>query len=387
MVPEHVFAATATQAGLRHRYVLRTGAASMLSHAWRMAMVCFLTIGIAGPAHAFEWECAVTVLWVTQYRTQVGSEAACRSEVETANSQILGGSSVIATPLSCKYYPLSHFTLCGVLYYFPGGSPGVLGAAGYRVPSHNIIKLSPANSSVEPGKTVNLLARVFDDQNNQPVPNVGVIIEVTVGENSGGHMHDVNRPKGIVSPSAGSTGPDGSGLALSFTAPVSAGDHTITARCADDSCGEATASVWVGIQGLVPLYETHLYKLVGSDDAHPDNHYLTIAATGSVVWLAELYRARFPNDPPLHLNDASLERGGLFDIKYPARAQWWTPPHVEHQRGTVIDVRANDAPGAIPAGQHEAFVEITDQIRADAELHSPGTANQHFHVRLKGVAE
>jgi hypothetical protein len=145
--------------------------------------------------------------------------------------------------------------------------------------------------------------------------------------------------------------------------------------------------VWVGIKELAPLYETHLYKLVGSDDVHPNNHYLTIAATGSVVWLAELYRTRFPSDPVLHLNDASLERGGLFDIKYTARTQWWTPPHEEHRKGTVIDVRANDAPGAVPSQNHSMFIDLARDIGADAGLHSPRTDNQHFHVRLMGVAE
>lgn len=116
---------------------------------------------------------------------------------------------------------------------------------------------------------------------------------------------------------------------------------------------------------------------------------------GRLQQLAALYRQRFPSDPPPYLNDASLERGGLFDIywenlqKGTKRTVWWTTPHVEHRRGTVIDIRVNGSEGSIPVDDEyfDAFEEIAQARGADAEIHSPGTSNQHYHVRLMGVAE
>jgi len=101
-----------------------------------------------------------------------------------------------------------------------------------------------------------------------------------------------------------------------------------------------------------------------------------------VIWLAELYRARFPNDPELRLNDASLERGGLFDIKYPARTQWWTPPHKTHRRGSDIDIRANEFvhTDAVPHRNYFEFEEIAIDVGCKAGMHSEFTTNQHYHV-------
>ncbi len=263
-----------------------------------------------------------------------------------------------------------------------------------------VIKLSRTDGStadstnldeIEPQTTTRLVAKVYD-QNNQLVPSVDVQLVADVTTNSGGHQHPnaPNRPKGLLSNGVttgttvtGSTGSNG--MAFTFLAPAPAGDHKIIASCTDTgrACTQqGPDKVWVGIKGLVSLYETHLYKLVGSDDTHPNNHYLTPAATGSVVWLAELYRARFPNDPVLYLNDASLERGGLFDIKHDRRTQWWTPPHKTHQRGIDIDVRANEFVHAdsIPHRNYFDFEEIAIKVGCSADMHSEFTRNQHYHM-------
>ena len=252
---------------------------------------------------------------------------------------------------------------------------------------HCGIGLSGFPAEVEPGKKLENLQAQVTCVGKSP-EGIAVTITSDVEDNSGGHKHIPGRRPAHAGTVSGGNVTDANGVVpFSFTAPAPAGDHTVTAKCVDGSCGEAVGSVWVGIKGLVSLYDTHLYKLVGSDDVHPNNHYLTNAASGSMVWLAELYRTRFPSDPVLHLNDASLERGGLFDIKYTARTQWWSPPHEEHRKGTVIDVRANDAPGAVPSRNHQVFTQLARRAGADASLHSPGTYNQHFHVRLMGAAE
>jgi hypothetical protein len=262
---------------------------------------------------------------------------------------------------------------------------------------------------IEPAKEAMLVAKVYD-QNNQLVPNVGVKLVLEAKQNSGGHHHPddtVAVRTGTMNGQqifTGNTGP--SGLQFSYRAPSVSGDYKIVASCTDgkNCTQDGPDTVWVGVKGLEPIVPASdsasgpLYVLIGQDNYHPDNHYLTPKANGRLQQLASRYRERFPNDPPLYLNDASLERGGLFDIyydyadKYGVRHErnaegWWTPPHAEHRKGTVIDVRANQAAGAVPSRNHQILMDLARDIGVDAGLHSPGTANQHFHIRLMGVAE
>jgi len=265
------------------------------------------------------------------------------------------------------------------------------------------VKLSPLNglpessttlNSIEPGKDTSLVAQVYD-QNNQLVPNVGVQIEADVVMKSGGHEHhDSQRPKGKLNGQdppiiTGNTG--ASGFSFTFNAPAPAGDHTLTATCTGgkNCTQQGPDRVWVGVKDLVPLYGATLYALVGSDAYHPDNHYLTSSAQSQVMWLVQLYRQRYPNDPVLHLNDASLERGGLFDIQYPGRGTtWWTPPHKTHRFGVEIDIRANSLSGAIPATNFKVFEGFVKRVGASTcPSAGPGyinTSNQHYHVCLMG---
>lgn len=270
-------------------------------------------------------------------------------------------------------------------------------ALGYLCESSYKIRLSsdinPPTSGdlaeVEPGKTTTTLrARVYDN-NNQPVPNINVKLEVAVEANSGGHQHNVNRPKGTVSPAEGGTGPDGLGHPFTFTAPAPAGDHKIKATCIDQECTqEGPDKVWVGRKGLETLRNSQYYILVGDTPNHFDNHYLSPEAINQVYALTALYQvAKFPSDPLLHLNDASLERGGLFDL-----SSNWVPSHFEHCRGTEIDVRANDTAGAIPEWNYQIFERLAGQVGANAMFEIPrdkdGNAlygRRHFHVRMTGV--
>ena len=80
----------------------------------------------------------------------------------------------------------------------------------------------------------------------------------------------------------------------------------------------------------------------------------------------------------LHLNDASLQWGGLFD-----KDGDWDTPHDEHRRGTVVDIRANSSPGAIPPALFKSFIKIATTLGMDPHQESIGdTVNQHFHTRL-----
>lgn len=283
----------------------------------------------------------------------------------------------------------------------------------------NIISVEPADMlSSASGKNASyLLAKVYD-QNGQVVPNVNVQLTVDVAPNSGGHKHDVDHdrnttqmgqlasPQGTVDQNGkvlkGNTGPYG--LAFTFTTPGPAGDHIFTATCTDGkNCTiQGPKTIWVGVkdngQPLTGLPGSPLWVPVGMTGIHPDNHYLTQAALARLTVLAQAYHDQFPAVPELRLNDASLVRGGVFDIDfdpftgkngvYRSRTPggmpgyWWAPPHAEHRRGTVIDIRANGASDAIPAINYKRFEDLVNRLGMNY-LHE----KDHFHVRLLGIAQ
>jgi hypothetical protein len=252
-------------------------------------------------------------------------------------------------------------------------------------------------AEVEPGKVTTTLRATVYDSNNQPVPNIDVELVVTIEANSGGHQHIIDRPKGLLSNGIsantvveGNTGSNG--MPFTFLAPQPAGDHKIKARCLGRDCTqEGPDKVWVGAKDLAPLSGlSGAYRLVGDKPAHPSNSYLSGQASQVISSIAGAYQVLVQHDVPpttvLHLNDASLERGGIFDIN-----STWARPHAEHCRGTVIDVRANDAPGAIPEGHRREFELIAREFRADPmwEVPKDGDGNEllnlrHCHVRLLG---
>lgn len=262
------------------------------------------------------------------------------------------------------------------------------------------IKLEPSTgapesaeilTSIEPDKITNdLVAKVYG-QNGQLVSNASVRLELNVQANSGGHHHDVDRPKGVLSNGTLSgdtiTGNTSSnGLVFAFTAPKVAGDHKITASCADGkNCQpEGPDTVWVGVKDLVSLPGLDVYVLLPNvnDPMHPDNHYMTYTAMLRVTTLAVLYHGEFPNDPLLHLNDASLERGGLFDYKAKDGTPW-QPPHKTHRKGIDVDIRANpdiNPDTAIPDKNFKKFEETAKKVGGFADLHYRGKPTQHYHV-------
>ena len=155
----------------------------------------------------------------------------------------------------------------------------------------------------------------------------------------------------------------------------------------------------MGIRGLVNIPSSGFWNLYGDTGIHPAGHYLAGDALGKLMDLARLYKqVYFPlNTPVLQLNDASLERGGVFDIDWVSqdaqgnviarRTEWWTPPHSEHRRGGEIDIQANGTATAIP---QRNFTEFHELLRRQGMTWVPHTLNRsggHYHVRLLGVAQ
>jgi len=162
-----------------------------------------------------------------------------------------------------------------------------------------------------------------------------------------------------------------------------------------------TATVTVKVDNLWPILGSVYYaltedgstKVIGSTNEHSSNHYLTSAASLKLWRVAsDFYEFQLRNGvkPPtlLHLNDASLKWGGKFDV-----AGKWTGYHYEHDRGNVIDVRANTTAGYIPEASFVDFEKMATKRKANAELHcSPardpsidncvGDENRHYHLIL-----
>jgi hypothetical protein len=272
-------------------------------------------------------------------------------------------------------------------------------------------------SSTSSTNTQPIIATVIDQNTNQPPANpVNVHISIKVDPTSGGHDHgNGTRPRGGIA-TVNTCTSDGEcwsnptvngAVVFNFNAPEASGTHTITATC--DGCGNtATKTVNVKVDGLNPIPALPFYALIEANGDvigartgwHIDNHNLTPAAAAVLAKIAVNYRFSpkfYLRDPAtnsvilppiLHLNDASLPWGGVYDIcaRPDACAETgivvWHKPHAEHRRGTVIDVRANGADGAIPKRNKAKFVDYLVKLGLPYLHESKGTSNEHFHIRL-----
>jgi hypothetical protein len=247
-------------------------------------------------------------------------------------------------------------------------------------------------AEIEPGKVVTGLRAAVTCGGVATAAQVKITARAM--PNSGGHKHDDGlRPTGSATPGGGT-----SPLQFSYAAPAISGDYTLTAECTDRNCGTAEGTVWVGIQGLVHIPSSGFWNFTGSTGIHPVGWYLNGQALGKLMDLGRLYKqVYFPFARPLLLNDASLERGGVFDIdwiKYDdagaitsRRTTWWTPPHYEHQRGVVVDIVANGTAAAIPQENFEDFEILLRKEKMTWLREKVGQSGGHFHVRLLGVAQ
>lgn len=241
---------------------------------------------------------------------------------------------------------------------------------------------------VEPGGST--LLRAVVECGGQSTAGVEVEVTVSVEPHSGGHQHhDEFRPSGSVrlkgaggSSSALTGVTESSGFEFQFDAPKVAGDHWIQVHCLSRNCSEEShKKIVAGVSGLQRIPPSEYYSLIPNrDQEHPDNHFLTPDSVEKVGRIARRYHSVFPDDPVIHLNDASLLRGGMFDFSYSSRQQYWRPPHQTHHDGRRIDIRANSLPSAIPSRNFQEFTRIASEEGCVAEIHNGGTNSQHFHM-------
>jgi hypothetical protein len=225
-------------------------------------------------------------------------------------------------------------TVCVTGYHFD--------AAGTSCVQDEYTLTLSGGSEIEPSQTAQVIATVKDAQGNGK-SGVTVSIKVDVEAGSGGHEHDAGRHvspyTGTLSAASGTTVADGT-VSFTFGAPEISGVHTFTAQCDSPICtnNPQTSRINVMVPGLLPIPPSGLYALYEADGSvigavkgrHPSNHYLTPAAANQLLVIAINYHHLNPQAPVLHINDASLMWGGMFDID--AEADWNTP-HKEHRRG------------------------------------------------------
>ena len=244
---------------------------------------------------------------------------------------------------------------------------------------------------------VNLVAEVKDQDGNRV--NAAIKLKVTALEGSGGHVQanhtDRNPPKagklkaGVLNSHTinipKSAMVDGL-VQFEFAASDVSGDHKIEVTCTDITCEQiGKDSVWVGVQDLKTLPGSGNYALIGSSCHHQGNHYATDRVIEKVQGIAQAYNDWYPNAPVMHINDISLERGGLFDAKSqddcsPLVKANWGASHNLHRTGEDVDVRANNDATAIPTANYADFQFFAQANGCYAGIHKGGTSAQHFHL-------
>lgn len=229
------------------------------------------------------------------------------------------------------------------------------------------VRVSP--SEVWPKETGGNTQASVVVSSTKPAPPEGctVILKVEPVENSGGHSHGGNRPKGTVNPTT-ITIPGGSLAAVSATYNSSevSGEEKIKAEVKGETKSEATIKVLV--PGFLELGEGDGYALIGQTSSHPQNHYGTENTLYSLLDIAGVYYET--EKGTLRINDISLEWGGLFDIK----ANWSTP-HKSHRTGKNVDVDDVTAEGkAVTARSLEKVIK---KLKSNITILSEGN---HFHL-------
>ncbi len=260
----------------------------------------------------------------------------------------------------------------------------------YDISIKNITSSSYKNyiTSMNPSLTKSFTVEIVGSDGKPG--NIPIDVKVKAVEGTGGHVqahHDARNPnhsgelkfgtrKGVSLKDITINGSQ----EFTFTSPKSSGDHLIEITCPNHTCTQSKPDkVWVGIKDLKPLPSSQLYKFIGDTDAHPDNHYVSDLAAKKIDNIAFVYNEDFPDFPILHINDISLERGGLFD-----NSGEWTQPHQLHRAGMDIDIRAHEnlgKPGGnVPVQNYKEFVSISKQHGCRARIHLGGAPGEHFHL-------
>jgi hypothetical protein len=170
---------------------------------------------------------------------------------------------------------------------------------------------------------------------------------------------------------------------LTFTAPILAGTHTITATCTNckPSALSKDHTFDVKVPGLTQFSAGNDYALTSVDAIHSGRYYLTTAAQGNLRTLIK----EFKNSGwgTVALNDASLMWGGLYDINGN-----WMPSHKGHRTAEEIDISFTRASNSITTeNRNRIYREFCKGKKSTVPfsiLHHIGGKGPHYHVYLMG---
>lgn len=293
----------------------------------------------------------------------------------------------------------------------------VFDAARTSCVAQNTVTLQTLLPDVEPSGTTNVYADtsrtvyalVTDKQTELPKIGVQVKFSVDVIAGTGGHdHHDALRPKGKqldcrdntteVESTVCITQLDGKAT-VTFKAPGVSGTHTINAECVNPVCaGPVSGDINVKVPGLAPIPVSPFYsmQLPNRDTNHPNTFFLMKTSSRKLEDIATLYysytyyQSKQGVIPDFVLNDASLEWGGVLDCfltcnsaQYPSTP--WHKHHLEHRRGSVVDVKANGVAGSIV--YEKKFREVALGEGVDIGNPHGSSSGRHFHLRLNNGAK
>ncbi|NOU01866.1 MAG: hypothetical protein HOO95_09895, partial [Gallionella sp.] len=292
-----------------------------------------------------------------------------------------------------------------------------LNAAGTAcVEQFNLTLTSPAGD-LEPSGTAagdansTKVMSVFVKSEKTGLAKSGAVVRVTldVQPGSGGHNHhDAQRPKGTLVKGAppndrldcAANGiPDSydcktlaDGYAkFTFKSTQVSGTHYVSATCTTPTCvnNPQTAVIDVKVAGLldIPASPFYGFKSPNGDTNHPYTYFLKPEFSSKLEKITSLYynytylQSKNGVIPDFVITEGSLKWGGVLDcfLTCPDSVPWG-PAHVEHRRGSVVDVRANGTPGAIV--YEEQFKDIAKFCKVViGRKHGVGSG-LHFHINL-----
>lgn len=200
-----------------------------------------------------------------------------------------------------------------------------------------------------------------------------------------GHKEDFHtgtRPLGKLAKTTGTTNSNGC-FSTTYSPSHISGQIQVISTIFGSVIGGTRGSRNFGVlfPGLHILNPGGDYRLIGSTDAHPSNHWGTSSAVGDLPLIASDYKTEFygnnpiPEDEKVAYNDMSLEWGGKFDL---GRSWLNSKAHAEHREGINCDTRSSN----IPRGRWARLNEFFRNRGSTSTNDETGGDAPHWHLRF-----
>jgi hypothetical protein len=301
---------------------------------------------------------------------------------------------------------LSSILLCLLALFFPGSSAAQSFRVGVRLANQGMqqsqsaaVPLSAFNTDftmlpsvfgtrISPygggPQTLNLVLFCYTLPTGNIIPNCDITVVPSAEANSGGHLHNTNRPAGTFTPDHGNSGPSGF-LPVTYTAPEASGIINVTETGSPNGFSPFGTIFTIGIEfgGLQPASVSG-FIVDTQSNMHGNNNgnatpQMAAALQDTADLFADLLAQAGEKLPALHVTALSLPQGGLFDYKYE-----WSPPHVDHRFGFEADISPTSAPNLTDAQRgalQKAFLKSGLTAPVPGENPQDEGAN-HWHLRL-----